>query len=161
MSQSRELNQEQLRTFIKVGGIIGIIGFTHGFINLLEKRLVVNYYGISRRPCNGCENSVEFKCLGMPSGHTEFATICASLLLFANYINVPIYIFVIMVMGLQRIITKRHTLEQVIAGYIIGTVYSVIYIYYTSYYCNNEICWELIAISVTLWLTYYNLNKYS
>jgi len=140
--------------------ILSII-IIHANINNNEKLLVQkfmrNQYGNSdsiRRPSKKCANSDELKCLGMPSGHTECATIFASLLLFAQYINFPIYVIIIAATGLQRIVYDKHTLNQVIVGFITGSIYSGIYVSYMKYFCKlpSPICLSIIILPLSIYV---------
>jgi hypothetical protein len=66
---------------------LGFIFLIHiGVLNIIEKILMkklINTTTITNRPLDKCINSNDFdiSCIGMPSGHTESATII-SLLLF-------------------------------------------------------------------------------
>jgi hypothetical protein len=64
----------------------------------------------------------------MPSGHTELATIVSMLLSHYDLLSLPMAILTIFVVGLQRIVTKKHNIEQVFVGLIFGLIYTKIYI---------------------------------
>jgi len=129
----------------------------NGNEKLLVQKFMQKQYGksdIVRRPCEECASSDELECLGMPSGHTECATIFASLLLFANYINLPIWLIIIIATGLQRVIYDRHTVNQVIAGFIMGTLYSGIYISFINRFCKSCICLPVVIIPLSIYVIY-------
>lgn len=65
--------------------------------------------------------------IGMPSGHAETITILCTLLYSYKYINLYCCIFIILVVSLQRVISKKHTFIQVIFGIIMGLLYSLLY----------------------------------
>ena len=127
--------------------IIFFITLIHfGMLNFLEKILYQLYIGNSSRPnkeCNNLQIPLSFRCLGMPSGHTESATIFALLLYYLKYINLPTAIFIIIIFGLQRIISNRHSYIQVFIGFLLGFFYSYIY-----RLTNISIISLLIAISL-------------
>jgi len=64
---------------------------------------------------------------GMPSGHAESITVLAYLLYIKGIISGWGCAFIITLTGLQRIIYKRHTLLQVIAGTCLGLLYASMY----------------------------------
>lgn len=66
--------------------------------------------------------------VGMPSGHAEIATIVSCILYFYKYIPFWLCILIIFSISLQRIVTLKHTLIQVVVGIICGLLYSYIYI---------------------------------
>lgn len=119
--------------YIKTICIIFII-FAHMiFLNKLEKsffRILFSDHRVVYRPLEYCKNSYDFNifCVGMPSGHTELATIVSMLLSHYDLLSLPIAILTICVVGLQRIITKKHNIEQVFVGLIFGLIYTKIYI---------------------------------
>lgn len=65
--------------------------------------------------------------IGMPSGHAETVTITCCLLYYYKYINIYSCIIIIILVSLQRIIVKKHTLIQVLFGIFFGFLYSLIY----------------------------------
>jgi hypoxanthine phosphoribosyltransferase len=64
----------------------------------------------------------------MPSGHAETITIICTLLYNYKYINLDTCIFIILVISLQRVISQKHTITQVLFGNIIGLLYSLLYV---------------------------------
>ena len=84
------------------------------------------------RPSEHCANITnEYKnkigCLGMPSGHAEIITIISYILYKYKYVSLIFLIVSILVICIQRIVTKRHTIIQVIIGSIIGVLYGELY----------------------------------
>lgn len=79
------------------------------------------------------ENSATFSNLGMPSGHTEITTIVLLLLCQWNVFSLPysysypVALFLIFLMGMQRIQSHMHTPIQVLVGFLFGYVYFTIY----------------------------------
>lgn len=104
-----------------------IIVLLHGlFTNPLEKQ-ITQLFIIDRRPNKQCINNNNFICLGMPSGHTEVATILCLLLYYSNLIPLYIAIYLIILVGIQRILTMAHTVFQVLVGLILGLIYVYFY----------------------------------
>jgi PAP2 superfamily len=137
--------------------IIIIQANINGNEKLLIQKFMQKQYGnsdIVRRPCEECASSDELECLGMPSGHTESATVFASLLLFAQYINFPIWSIIIIAVGLQRVIYDRHTINQVIAGFIMGSLYSGIYISFIKRFCKSCICLPVVIAPLCIYIVY-------
>ena len=58
-------------------------------------------------------------CLGMPSGHAEIGTMLVLYALFKKYISIPIGIIIIIIVCLQRILTKKHTVLQTFIGFLL------------------------------------------
>ena len=79
--------------------------------------------------CANITNEYENKviCLGMPSGHAEIITIISYILYKYKYVSLIFLIVSILVVCIQRIVTKRHTIIQVIIGSIIGVLYGELY----------------------------------
>ena len=104
----------------------------HGLvINNYEKLLVQSVFGSHRRPCHAEDpptETVPLKALGMPSGHTEVAVIVATLLASGGIIPVPVAVLLVLATGLQRIVARRHTPAQVLAGFLFGVVYASAYV---------------------------------
>lgn len=110
--------------------------FHYVLINPLEKCIV---YGISdteaiRRPERNCRNSSSLECLGMPSGHSECVVIVCLLLYKLNLLSLPLSLVIIVLIGLQRVYASRHTIQQVLAGWSVGLLYSTLYLYIWSQY---------------------------
>ena len=130
-------------------------------LNGLEKnfnKTYFNYHNV-RRPLEKCKNQDNkcLNCVGMPSGHAEISTIISLLLYSYNYINQYLCIFIIVVVSLQRIVSNMHTFPQIIAGIIIGSLYSLIYIHF-----NLSIFAFLIVISIgfiLIFLIIYKIDK--
>jgi len=93
------------------------------------------------------------KCLGMPSGHTEVVTIIATLLMAYNIISKIVYLLLIVLIGFQRIYSSRHTFAQVIVGFIMGTLYSAIYLVYFNKYCSYT-CISVLLIPLLIIILY-------
>ena len=115
---------------------LGFIFVIHiGVLNIIEKILMkklINNTTITNRPLDKCINSNDFdiSCIGMPSGHTESATIISLLLHHYDLLPLPMAILTIIVVGLQRVTSKMHTIQQVLVGLLFG-------IGYTQFYINN------------------------
>ena len=109
--------------------IITYLGIIHWFVtNPCEKCFFQNIGHDGKRPlAPNLSNALEH--YGMPSGHTEITTIVCLLLLHYDYIDWVLAIIVIVLMGLQRIISKRHSLLQVFAGFLFGLIFYYIYVY--------------------------------
>jgi hypoxanthine phosphoribosyltransferase len=90
--------------------------------------ILFNYNNI-KRPLEKCDKSFlePLNCYGMPSGHAEIITIVALLLYKNKIISFEIAILLIIIFSLQRIITKKHTILQVIVGSFLGLIYGQIY----------------------------------
>jgi len=118
---------------IKILVIIFIVCLYHFSIqNGLEKLFSQNYLHYdNKRPLKNCENNKKMynslSCLGMPSGHAEVSTILFSLLYIYKFISLPLCILFIFIVSIQRVISNMHTIGQVIAGIILGLIYSQIY----------------------------------
>jgi len=99
--------------------------FEKSFMNILfHDNLLIN------RPLNQCKNSNDFNifCLGMPSGHTEVITIISLLLTHYELLDLPIGILSIIVVGLQRLVSNMHNIQQVLVGLLFGFAYTHFYI---------------------------------
>ena len=137
-----------------------IVVLYHYYIqNTIEKQFCLEYFDYNnvKRPLSG--NIINSSGdLGMPSGHTESATIMFLLLYFYGYISLPVSIILIFICSLQRVLKQQHTIAQVIVGIICGLIYTYIYKSY-----NLSILSFLIVLSITLLLTvliYYKvINK--
>jgi hypoxanthine phosphoribosyltransferase len=97
-------------------------------INPIEKKIVQLYFGDSKRPLEKCKNSNDFKCFGMPSGHTELATVISFMLYSKKYISLFVACIIIFIFAMQRIVTSMHSIIQVIAGFALGLLYSLIFV---------------------------------
>jgi len=112
------------------------------FINGLEKQLF--YFLLKNkeleRPDDNCKFDSTNDCYGMPSGHMEITTL---IVLFCIYkFKLPVYIgcLIILIMGLQRYISKRHNLLQIISGILIASIYYYIYNYTNFSWISLCIC---------------------
>ena len=113
--------------------IVFIIVFTHLLIvNGLEKQTIGliwkdnnNIYRPNRNECLLDSND----CLGMPSGHTELATFAALYVMY-KYKNLFVYfagVLFVLLIGIQRIISKRHSILQIIVGILFACLYFTFY----------------------------------
>jgi hypoxanthine phosphoribosyltransferase len=109
----------------------------YSITNVFEKVFVQQYIGEYKRPDS--EKNKSTSSLGMPSGHVETTTILCFILEYYNVISIEVAIFIIIVMALQRILSKRHTTEQTIMGFFMGVLYAAIYI-------NTDVSLYSIAI---------------
>lgn len=105
-------------------------------LNILKKMIFTTIFGIenTRRPCSSCiigndKYNASYICYGMPSGHAECTTIFMILLSIFGYIPFELAIIVILGVCIQRVISQRHTVLQVVIGVLFGMLYSLIYIY--------------------------------
>jgi len=135
-----------------------VVIYDHYIQNSVEKHFYLEYFGYDnvKRPLSG-NNMDSFGDVGMPSGHSESATIMFLLLYYYGYISLPVSIILIFLVSLQRVIAQYHTVSQVIVGTICGIIYSYIYKSY-----NLSIFSFLIVISITLFLIaliYYKVNN--
>jgi len=109
--------------------LIILIGLYHYIVlNPLEKNIFKHEFYNDKRPKIECKNDDSYKCYGMPSGHTETATVVSLLLWYKKYISIYFVFIIIFLTMLQRLLSKMHSLKQVFAGLIIGSIYSAIYI---------------------------------
>jgi hypothetical protein len=114
--------------------IFGILLAAHYFpVNRLEKKWFSQTTALPKsalvRPnseCSRAEPNVN-RCMGMPSGHTEAATIFALILFHYGYMSAMAAGFIVAAVGAQRILFQRHTISQVLVGAAFGLAYSIIY----------------------------------
>lgn len=106
-----------------------IIYYHRNIQNNIEKHFSSLYFGYDniKRPMSN-DYMYTNREFGMPSGHTEIATIVSCILYFYKYISLWICILLIVVFSAERIISNRHTVLQVIVGILCGLLYSYIYI---------------------------------
>ena len=100
------------------------------FINGLENILFYTYHNspLFRKP-SLCEHTPPpVKCLGMPSGYTEIATLVGGTLYSANYISFTVWILLIAGTCFQRVVARRHTILQTMVGVLFGLFYTYIYL---------------------------------
>lgn len=129
--------------------IIFIVIIHYVFTNIYEKALFQLQFNNSQktqRPQLSCEKKTQLNCQGMPSGHAEIVTI-VSILLYKYYLLNPFILsIIIVIVSLQRIIYKKHTVFQILIGLIFGTIYGLIY--------NDKliiyICWIFPLIYVLI-----------
>jgi adenine/guanine phosphoribosyltransferase-like PRPP-binding protein len=128
-------------------------------INGLEK-IIINLYKNKNkktilRPIAKCfkqKNYITY-CIGMPSGHAEITTIISYILYNLNYISYTNMCIIIVLMCLQRIISKKHTPLQTIIGVIFGLFYANIYLKY-------KISYKSIIIASIIVFLYINIIIY-
>ena len=117
---------------------IFLIGSYHYFIhNGLEKLFFQTYFDYDdiKRPLKICKKTndkndimqIKLSCTGLPSGHAESFTIVILLLYLYKYMNCKYVLPLIFLVGLQRIVVKKHTLLQVVLGTFLGFVYTLFY----------------------------------
>lgn len=113
--------------------ILGILLFAHYFpVNRLEKKWFSRSSvpkSVLMRPNAECRDATPAvnSCRGMPSGHTETATIFALVLFHYGYLSGIEAGALILIVGAQRILFQRHTIIQVLVGAVFGAFYSTIY----------------------------------
>lgn len=113
--------------------IIVLFSIYHYFIhNGLEKNFSQTYFDYNnvKRPLLNCSNQTicpRLGCIGMPSGHAETSSVFLFLLYFNKFIPLWVCLIFLFLICLQRIITRMHTLTQVIVGSILGFLYASIY----------------------------------
>lgn len=115
------LSQSQLSIFV-------FIIIYHWFIlNITLKNVYQFWISKDKRPSSK-DTDKSMWALGMPSGHVETTTIICLTLVY--YYNLPLKmaLLVIFTMALQRIATKKHSVEQTVAGFLLGCLYGLIYI---------------------------------
>ena len=100
--------------------IICILHFL--LLNQLEKIYFSYNLKNTNRPLEKCKNKNYNGCNGFPSGHAETITILCGYLLYNKIISIPVSVFIIIVICLQRLITNMHTLTQVTYGFYFGLI---------------------------------------
>jgi len=103
-------------------------------LNPVEKKFSKQCFphsSIIRRPSKKCRkvSVLHQNCLGLPSGSSEIMTIVTVLLYNYQIISLPLSLFLILALGMQRILLKKHTLLQVIVGIFLGFLYASLYCY--------------------------------
>jgi hypoxanthine phosphoribosyltransferase len=86
----------------------------------------------------------------MPSGHSEVGVIVCLLLLNLRVLKTWVAAVIILLVGLQRVYDTKHTLNQVIAGWSIGAVYALFYIYLWNQQGKTTALFVSVVISVVL-----------
>lgn len=107
------------------------------------------------RPKYEIKGNKIFNNLGMPSGHSEIIVILCILLYIKYNFNIKFLVLLVLLIGLQRIISKKHSLFQVIVGYLFGLFYSFIYIK------NENYIFLIIPIIFILFYIEFENNKYN
>ena len=135
-----------------------VVNYHYYIQNSIEKRFSLEYFGYNnvKRPLSS-NYLTSFEDLGMPSGHSEIITIMFLLLYFQKYIPLWLCILVILIVSLQRLITEKHTVVQVITGIICGLIYSFIYKSY-NFSLLSFVIVILISVLLTI-LIYYKVNQ--
>lgn len=105
-------------------------------INTREKLMSKSLWGnkdFVKRPSQECKNedsnNISFKCIGMPSGHVEGITVSMYFLYRNGILPIEWFVVIVTLVAAERIIMKRHTFLQVLAGLIIGIFYGEIYVF--------------------------------
>lgn len=142
--------------------IICILHFL--IINPLEKLSFLFYNNNIKnnkiyRPKKISKGNVIFNNLGMSSGHSEIIIILCILLYIKYNFNSKFLIILILLIGLERIISKNHTLFQVIIGYIFGIFYGLLYIK-NLYYVYLIIPIIILLMYIQFENNQYNIPKY-
>ena len=124
--------------------LIGCVHFI--IINPIEKMLVYTYADVPeiRRPNKECEGVSNLRCLGMPSGHSETVVVLCLILYKLKIISLPVCGAIIGIIGLERVYAIRHTISQVLAGWGVGFLYSMMYLRLW----NKKSGWMAFAASV-------------
>jgi hypoxanthine phosphoribosyltransferase len=140
--------------------IILLLSSYHFFIhNGLEKLFSQTYFDYNdiRRPLAICDkeiNCTKLYCTGMPSGHAEGSSVLSFLLYFYKIIPLWVCLTIICITSAQRVITYKHTIFQILVGFILGFIYAIVY-----KKLNLSIYGFLIVFSIGLILTLLNIYK--
>ena len=143
--------------------IITILGATHFLVgNIVEKLMVQTLYTVGheeandfiKRPTDRCHKSSAFACLGMPSGHAETITMVSVLLVLSGYLPVWLALIIVVLVCAQRVIFKRHTILQVIMGFVMGMIFSTIY-----WSCGLDMWLLLLVLLYVLVITMIIVSK--
>ena len=123
------MDNTQIRYICYIFIILAHIGVLNKLEKIFTKILFNNNKNINR-PSEECKDSYDFNisCIGMPSGHTELATILSLLLVHYESLPISIASLIILLTGLQRIESNRHTIQQVLVGFLFGLGYACFYI---------------------------------
>ena len=152
--------------YIKLIYII-IISISHyGIVNKIEKifsKLLFPDNKIINRPLDKCKDSQDFNfsCIGMPSGHTEGTTILCLLLNHYDLLPLPMAILTIFVVGLQRIVTDMHNIQQVLVGLLFGLLYTQLYINTGTSFTSILILLGIIIFSLIIISLLVDNNKFN
>jgi membrane-associated phospholipid phosphatase len=130
--------------------------FIHNRIEKIFSQTNFSYDSINRplNRCNKKNNRYKLSCIGMPSCHAETSSVLCFLLYFYKFIPLWLCLTIIVIISLQRIVTNKHTLNQVLIGSILGFLYAIIYKKF-----NLSIRGFLIIFSIGLILTLLNVYK--
>ncbi len=132
-------------------------------VNGLEKLTLSTFFDPEclTRPLSECKDVyIPTKCLGMPSGHVEIATILGCFLYVSKYISPIVLIGLIGGTCLQRILTQRHTFVQTIVGIVFGLFYASIYLSIQPYQCIVVcIMWIVLYLQILMWKIQEKLSK--
>lgn len=137
--------------------------------NKIEKEFVQLIFGNqlwTRRPTKICNNDINIllECEGMPSGHAETVTLICILLTLFKISPIYLSISIIIIIGLQRILWRRHTIYQVLVGILLGCLYSLLYfsVWKIHPLLTILLCFSLVfglSIINILIITYYQHQK--
>jgi hypoxanthine phosphoribosyltransferase len=145
---------------IQLFSIIILFSLYHYFIqNGLEKTFSQTYFDYNdvKRPlkrCNSKEACELLKCIGMPSGHAETASVFFFLLYFYNFLPLWLTFVFVLLFSAQRIITNMHTISQVTVGSILGLIYASIYKYF-----NLSIIGFIIVFFIGFLLAFFTVYR--
>ena len=142
------------KNFYEILFILIICVYIFKIENPLQKKIFRYTFYNDKRPRESCINDDTFKCFGMPSGHTETATFLCILLYYKKYIPLYLGIFIILCTILQRILTKMHTFQQIIGGFILGSIYALIYIK-----LDNILYFTLFIFAISIIYVLYIIYK--
>lgn len=146
---------------------ITIISISHyGIVNKIEKifsKLIFPDNKIINRPSDKCKdsNDFNFSCIGMPSGHTEGTTIFCLLLNHYDLLPLPIAILTIFVVGLQRVVSKMHNIQQVLVGLVFALLYTQLYINTDTSLTSILILLGIIIFSLIIISSLVDNNKFN
>lgn len=142
-----------------------IICILHFFIiNPLEKLSFLFYNNNIKnnkiyRPNKIKNGNLIFNNLGMPSGHSELIVILCIILYIKYNFDIKFLIILVLLIGLERIINKKHTLFQVLIGYTFGIFYGLLYIK-NPYYVYFIIPIIILLMYIQFENNQYNIPKY-
>ena len=151
--------------YIKLLYIIIIFIGHYGIVNKIEKifsKLLFPNNKVINRPLDKCKDSLDFNfsCIGMPSGHTEATTIFCLLLSHYDLLPLSVAILTIVVVGLQRIITNMHNIQQVLVGLLFGVLYTQLYINTDTSFTSILILFGIILFSIIILSLLVDNNKF-
>lgn len=152
--------------YIKLIYIIVIFISHYGILNKIEKifsKLIFHNNKIINRPLNNCKdsNDFNFSCIGMPSGHTEATTIICLLLNHYDLLPLPLAIFTIFIVGLQRIVANKHNIQQVLVGLLFGLLYTQLYINMDTSFTSILVLFGIIIFSLLIMSLLVDNSKFN